>query len=537
MSLPTSDDIPHDRVGTHIQLLMDWLQTPYDKAHFEATLPQWKPALLAVERLRLEMQDCIDGENLAGMPWVEVMQLVQALCTLFFQDKFMQKVDDWDFDWLIRARLEEVQDGEDAEDELLYGWMDMDYIDGITFLRVNARLHENVLDLLGTFLHEMVHIFIYKCFRFEQLNIRTPENADPIRVFHKLDGATGHGYYFQRLTREIEKRCGQVLSLDIDLGRFDAADYECKDSGIVPDLQYFEELFRDDRPGQELAAKIAWAGITQLHKERLQARRNAMTENPNEIDLVEEGPETLTQGNEKIKSSSARKLIRKTGGGLEAQQRYVEELNVRLRKMEDRAGDMEDYKGSLQQRIKDLKHFMELLEGNEGDDENNPAASLIPASDVEKFLKSASYVFLLDGLWDDSTEFQLTWSNDTEKNKKGSSLTQDSTHQLRMHTVHNKSGPEVVSVLFHEMLHMFIRISEDKKLAQSVEARATALLGVKIDLGRQDACLEELVAGEMTASMEYFEALWNSDFDANGAFMAKKGSDWASPRAIESACD
>ncbi|KAK4504351.1 hypothetical protein PRZ48_005267 [Zasmidium cellare] len=207
-----------------------------------------------------------------------------------------------------------------------------------------------------------------------------------------------------------------------------------------------------------------------------------------------------------------------------------------------------------QKKLRDVQDIAQQLQ--EKDDSDFGKTDLIPASDVEKFLKAASHIFLLDGLWKQDTKLQLTWVNNENENIKGLTAMEGSTHMLRLHTTHNKSGLEVLCVLLHEMVHMFLTVCEQEELSQghqvdvrlfgysrhgyywqrlarSIETRATYVLGLKIDLGRRDACLEELVAGEMTARMAYFEELWDPNPGASGVSEARMVFEWVGPRKFE----
>ncbi|KAK4504353.1 hypothetical protein PRZ48_005269 [Zasmidium cellare] len=312
MSLPTDEERGNDRVGPHIDKLVDWLKIPYNSTQFEASNPRWADAIQTVERLQRQIEDYINREVLSKMSWSELVPLVQALCTLCFQDKFMKQVHNWDFGWLVRARPEEVQEGEDAEYELIFGWMHLNHTDGKTTLRLHshAQFHPNAIGLLGTMLHEMVHVFIYNCRKVGELDVRTSQNDAAYSVFDKLDGQTGHGYYFLRLAREVETRFNEIFSLkSIDLGRFEAADYECQETGNLSDMAYFTQMFGDNSPGQEFAARIVWAGIKQRHRERPNPERQATVVNPDEIDLSLEDNEDATAGVERIGSSSAKRVV------------------------------------------------------------------------------------------------------------------------------------------------------------------------------------------------------------------------------------
>lgn len=91
-----------------------------------------------------------------------------------------------------------------------------------TTLRINpyTAAQTNGLDLIGTLLHKMVHIFIEQAAVIEEILLAGDEDDAYIQVFEKLNGMSGHGHYFQKLASAVEDAVHADLeSKKIDLGR------------------------------------------------------------------------------------------------------------------------------------------------------------------------------------------------------------------------------------------------------------------------------------------------------------------------------
>lgn len=261
MSLPTAEEVLHDRVGPHIERLVQWLKTPHIQTRIEADDLRWIIARLIVVMELFLMSDRLKNGVLGQVPWSQVKDLLWALIFLFFRDELNKIPGPWDFEWLVRSTESELQAGEDATWELADGYMSIDHETLRTTLRVNSKFPD-ANAVLGTFLHELVHIFIYHSMVREGLHTETHENGIAKRVFRKQNGLSGHGYYFQRLARAVEERVREILSVDIDLGRKQALFEECEATGIVPDLEYLEEMFGGTTSGQDDTPEMLWVELS-----------------------------------------------------------------------------------------------------------------------------------------------------------------------------------------------------------------------------------------------------------------------------------
>lgn len=239
MSLPTHQDKQHDCVGLHVEELKLWLDAPYRLAAYEAEDPEWGAALRTIERLLQTIDDHISLGTLNSIPDAQAMELVQAFDCTLFDNTILNLVDDIEFAWLTG-----LDDNEDDEWELQMGWTQAKSTG--TLLRIHAFQHHDAVEVFGTFLHEMVHLFLDHCALYEGLE-EEGSDEEALRVYRKHDGE-GHAYYFQKLARAVEDRACQVLDLDgIDLSRLTAVHVECRETRAVPSLAFFEQMFGNSK--------------------------------------------------------------------------------------------------------------------------------------------------------------------------------------------------------------------------------------------------------------------------------------------------
>lgn len=98
--------------------------------------------------------------------------------------------------------------------------------------------HTTFVGIMESFLHELAHAiavrYAYAC----------PCRAQTCRdVWEKLNGKTGHAYYWQSLSRVLWNLAAEVYGTELDLGRVTAFVDDLEASGVVPTSEYVDQLF------------------------------------------------------------------------------------------------------------------------------------------------------------------------------------------------------------------------------------------------------------------------------------------------------
>lgn len=254
MSLPTREDKQYDILLLIIDdLVKDDLDACYNQGPFQLAPPKRVAAVRCIQRLITHGQArLVDGtfpEDISS----EMMEWYQALSLLFFGDKVMDDRFARDLDW-------------DEDESKVYGWVEVD--ESKITLRINPYAHTDIFNFIGTFLHEMVHIFIYLTFEIEGPMSALPEDKRD-ELFNRLNGQSGHGYYFQKLARAVEDAARAVFDTDkIDLGRYASIVFEYQESDKVPSLEYFHELLINPRYENQPGVLTTWWDIKRRDNQR-----------------------------------------------------------------------------------------------------------------------------------------------------------------------------------------------------------------------------------------------------------------------------
>ncbi|KAK4504354.1 hypothetical protein PRZ48_005270 [Zasmidium cellare] len=257
MSLPTKDDLKLDRILRHLDRLFASYSKPHDVRHIDSTRRHMQRVDIHKELGELSL---VDSDDLRS--WL------RPLDHLFFGGMIFTNRITPGVEWLMGRT------GKDYEDIL--GQVVVE--SGKITLRLCPRKHANSVQFLGTMLHEMVHVFI------RQLAIRegvfyswTMPSTDCFEVFGKLEGRTGHGYYFQKLARAVEDRARQLFHCDgIELGRMRAIVAEYQETKQIPTGEYFEEILKSPKYPNQPQPEAARDWIVRFdERERLRALHEA----------------------------------------------------------------------------------------------------------------------------------------------------------------------------------------------------------------------------------------------------------------------
>lgn len=229
MSLPDGEDILRDRIGPYITAIEEFAQAlPDREAIIAATGGPLRSELFTIQVLEPMLAEHMRLKENAPLSLVEVGKFFLALDKLFMNDEVFQHVFDAVFKWkhLVGSLGRSFVDTEDPRAEIL----------------IDSRKHKTAKDVIGTFLHEMVHIFIMQVQKREGILFESTEEMEANPTNEKLRGQ-GHGWYFQRLAAIVEKTTVKILGEHLNLGGLDAIKYESGKQGVVPDLEYFKALY------------------------------------------------------------------------------------------------------------------------------------------------------------------------------------------------------------------------------------------------------------------------------------------------------
>ncbi|KAK4504352.1 hypothetical protein PRZ48_005268 [Zasmidium cellare] len=232
MSLPSAEDLACDLIGPYITQIETHLQSlPDRKTVVERPgFLHLKLQLHGIEALQQllsrhieigeKSQDPLSPEN--------VESLALALDYTFLQDNIFDGQFDADFRWDFSSSSG-LGESTVSNDQVK------------TKLCVHALNHATAKDIIGTFLHELVHIFLEMSFKVHGMLDGESEDKAADRTKKALDG-NGHAWYFQRLAAIVEKATMKLLGYHVDIGRLDAIKKESYKQGSVPELAYFEAL-------------------------------------------------------------------------------------------------------------------------------------------------------------------------------------------------------------------------------------------------------------------------------------------------------
>lgn len=263
MSLPDEQDWEHDHLGEHLDQMLDLIQNSPDRARLEATSPQAKQAIFAVEKYVEKLQKGIEERADQPLSIADVKRLLQALDHLLFNDNIFDEAADIEIDF---AWIADIQERKLGSAKVLSTMPPV--------LRVHAVFHKSGWEMIDTFLHEMAHLFLAQCRKAQGL-LEAVCDAECARVMMKLFGKTGHAYYWQKLACAIEGRAFEIWRRRIDLGCITAMGHEWLASGVKPTKAYIDELYGTHiipgRPRPEFALesmKKRQASIKTLRAER-----------------------------------------------------------------------------------------------------------------------------------------------------------------------------------------------------------------------------------------------------------------------------
>ncbi|KAK4504350.1 hypothetical protein PRZ48_005266 [Zasmidium cellare] len=253
MSLPTEEDLKrYDPIKADITVV---LETPHEQDTESKRVFEEKVRHVASFRKHLEGME--DYSTIARDDYCGVLSALDYLC--FCGEIFRPAPI---YSNMLPLTFKIISDPDSTT-------MARTWIEGSRYvLGINVAKHDTPLMLIGTLLHEMSHMLIHKLRRQEQIEGRP--------MLEYLFGATGHGYYWQRLARVVEARAYEIIDRRIDVGRLEAISHEREASGIVPSQAYYEMCYggwesSDGKPMAEVASEyVESCHNVRLNKEALQ---------------------------------------------------------------------------------------------------------------------------------------------------------------------------------------------------------------------------------------------------------------------------